>query len=262
MLYLGSGTLDLAVVEKTYVQGGRIYCDCGRPGVGARRWRGVPVAGMGGGEGRGLTVPPTPSATAQGALNTVTGEGAQVIIGYMDSGRPVIIGTLGHAKLGLSKDAQTESSNTTDADGAVDSDTVALQNAGAGLFIDGHGHIRLVPAIGKPMRVELGSGAVFRVSKGNNADAAVALGPVTRSEFDRVINRLNEVSASLAVLAPLVATITAIGPLVVSGGVVPVNPASAYTFLHVPEASATADIESQTMFIPLEGSGGPEGQSQ
>lgn len=207
---------ELWTVIATYVADGRVVCDLVRMGVAARTLTAVPVAQWGGGPERALLVPPTagvrpPNGSAGSQYDPAVNQGAQVIVVYVSpdpltSPRPVIIGTMGHTALGLSEAQSEAQGSSEDADPRVDSQAVAMKNAGAAVVLDSRGEITVQPKGGGNARVQLLQGAILRVSRDS---AAADYATLAQPMVDAYNALLAEVATLRAALSGAIASINA-----------------------------------------------------
>lgn len=94
------------------------------------------------------------------------------------------------------------------------------------------------------VRIQVPDGFTVRVTKDGDGGMAVVKFEPCQDAFNRVIERLNTVSAGLSALQT------------VTGLIVPgtggANPVTGTSFEHVPEADVGEEIASQTLFVPYD----------
>ncbi len=164
-----------AYVIRTYNVNGRPYCDCRRPGLGSMDWTEVPIMVLGGGADRFLALPVQPrsqnASPTAGAKNDVT-QGAEVVLGFFEDRKPVVLGTLGNVAGGLSSSPAPQTQAGGNLAPQIDPNTTAWKWDGATVLMRG-GDIGLVPKPGQNLSAELDGGVLRVASNGEASDAAV-----------------------------------------------------------------------------------------
>ncbi len=188
--------LVVAVVLKSYNEGGRRYCDCRKIGLGPKDWFHVPVLSMGGGPGRFLSLP-----VGVGASTDLT-DGVEVVLGFFKNNKPVVLGALLHGDAGLVSDDEDEQGVNEDLATAVDADTAALRWDGATVATR-DGHIGLTAAEGKDVSAQV-DGGVFRVSSNGEASDWAVLARALVAAMAPLYEKVNAQDTQIAILTAIV----------------------------------------------------------
>jgi hypothetical protein len=190
-----------AVVTRSYVVDGRLYCDIEGPGIGPSGKTGVPVCQLGGGLGRFLAFP-----LANDQSGTLSG--AEVVVAFRTNRKPIVIGVLGMIGTEISSSDATETTPELD---TIDPSTFAIQFDGAAIR-SRNGGLSLAPKAGQHVTAALSGDSALRVSVDGEADDAAALASRVAAEINALVAKINAQEAQIAALTLAVATLGAPRP--------------------------------------------------
>lgn len=188
---------------RTYVQGGRPFCDVLDESSGAMIY-GCPFLCLGGsGAADGVTAyfPPAQAAQSEVAL----GDGARIVwmpLAGADGRAGVVLGAVMHRNTGqVFHEEETHPEPDEDYPWKINTNDVLVQNGKAFFVISNFGDIVLdTSQASKPVRLQLsatGSGHV-RISQDGDADDRLLLAGPTRKLVDDLISKVNDLEAKLA----------------------------------------------------------------